>query len=71
MNVILDDEIEKIFKDVLVNVVNSKGLSIYFGIFVCKNERIVKKFFIIVKENNLFIVDFIFFLELFFVKIGK
>lgn len=71
MNATPDDEIEKIFKDALANVANSKGLSIHLGTLVCKNERIVKKLSTIAKENNLFIVDSTFSSESLFAKIGK
>ncbi|WP_207179856.1 divergent polysaccharide deacetylase family protein [Anaerocellum diazotrophicum] len=71
MNSTPDDEIEKILKDALANVVNSKGLSIHLGTLVCKNERIVKKLSAIAKENNLFIVDSTFSSESSFSKIGK
>lgn len=71
MNSTPDDEIEKIFKDALVNVPNSKGLSIHLGTLVCKNERIVKKVLSLSKENNLFVVDSTFSSESLFGKTGK
>uniref|UniRef100_A0A7C5ZDB3 Divergent polysaccharide deacetylase family protein n=1 Tax=Caldicellulosiruptor owensensis TaxID=55205 RepID=A0A7C5ZDB3_9FIRM len=71
MNATSDYEIEKIFKDALVNVTNSKGVSIHLGTLVCKNERIVKKLCTLAKEKDMVLIDSTFSAESLFSKMGK
>ncbi|WAM31351.1 divergent polysaccharide deacetylase family protein [Caldicellulosiruptor naganoensis] len=71
MNNTPDDEIERIFKDAMANIPQSRGFSIHFGTLVCTNDRIVEKLCNLAKENNMIIVDSTASAKSLFPRIGK
>ncbi|MEZ0536583.1 divergent polysaccharide deacetylase family protein [Caldicellulosiruptoraceae bacterium PP1] len=52
-----DDEIEKTFKDALVNIPYAKGFNNHMGSLLCKNKRIVNKLVTLAKDSLLFVLD--------------
>jgi len=71
MNNTPDDEVDKIFKDAMLNLPHSKGFSIHLGTLVCTNERIVTRLVNLAKANNMIIVDSTSSPKSLFSKIGK
>lgn len=71
MNNTPDDEIEKIFKDAMLNLPHSKGFSIHLGTLVCTNEKIVGHLVSLAKANNMIVVDSTSSPKSLFSKIGK
>ncbi|ABP65984.1 protein of unknown function DUF610, YibQ [Caldicellulosiruptor saccharolyticus DSM 8903] len=71
MNNTPDDEVEKVFKDAMLNLPHSKGFSIHLGTLVCTNEKIVSHLVNLAKANNMIIVDSTSSPRSLFPKIGK